>query len=124
VQPDAHGRQLHRERGGVPATFPVPVLDRLVGDEPSVAPAAEVLARRESADVGLGVVRDADGETVERHVATRREVEERLVGHGQVPVRCEGLVLAVRLIPDGDGPHPRDPVLQRPMLPEHVGDVV
>src|SRR5262245_4562818 len=74
VQPEAQLRQFWRKRGGMrPILFAT--LNRLVGNEPGVAAAADTRRRPSpAADVGLVLIFHADRLTLERSRARRREM--------------------------------------------------
>ena len=135
VEPQAHLRQLGREGRRMRPVL-LAALDRLVGDEPGVAAAAD--ARRggpPAADVRLVLIAHADGLPIERRVARRGEVEDELVAvvdeapavdrlvvtDGQVVVEV-GAGAGERLL-DRDRLDPVDRVLQPQMRPDGLRDV-
>src|SRR6266436_1910694 len=78
----------------VNGSIAVASLDRLVGNEPGVAAAAHAPGRAAPAsDVGLVLIRDAKGKTVERSRPLRREVKDEFVAVIQKPVAVDWLVV-------------------------------
>ena len=75
----------------------VPVLNRLVGNEPGVPAASAVLAAAlPSCDVRRVLVGDADRAPVERRVALGREMKDELVAVVDEPFAVDGLVMTNR----------------------------
>lgn len=99
--------------GGVGA-FAFAGLDRLVGDEPGVAPAAEILAASvtPAGDVRFIYVGHAGGASVERDVAGLGEVEDVFVTIVHVALRVDRLEMACgkRFATGGMGGDGFDPV--------------
>ena len=97
VQLDAPFRQLHRERRGMWALFR-PALNRLVWNEPGVATTAPVLSfcvapPRDVALVGVG---DAEGQSLDRRPAFRREMKNIFVAIIKESRRADRLEVASR----------------------------
>ncbi|MEI9893330.1 MAG: hypothetical protein WDN28_05370 [Chthoniobacter sp.] len=92
------------------------MLDRLVGDEPVVPPAAPVplhAARvRPAGDVAFVRVGDADGKAIDRHVAGAREMKDVFVAIGEVALGVDRLEMAHAQFvgPPGLDGHRFDPV--------------
>src|SRR5262249_19368711 len=97
VEPEALLRKLRGKRRWVRA-IAIAALDRLVGDEPRIAAAADALRGPvPSPDVRLILIRHAEREAIERRRAFGREVEDELVAVVQEPIAVDRLV-----VPDGE----------------------
>ena len=127
VEPQAHlGKARRKRRRMRPILFAA--LNRVVGNEPRVAAAAQVLGGRAPAgDVRLVLISHADRLAAERRVAVGREMEHELVTVVQEALAVDWLVVADREIVlepgararerllDGDRLDPVDGVLQLQM---------
>lgn len=94
-----------------------------IWDEPDVPGAAPVADVAPAGDVALVLERDADGQAINGRHAKLGEVEDGLVVVVEEAAAVDGLEVPDRIVPDGEGLHPSDGVLQGEDGPEGVGDV-